>query len=39
MTGHIDQIFVTPRGVLVIGQVIADQSSTPAAWFAEASTH
>src|SRR5438105_3102285 len=39
MTGHIDQIFVTPRGVLVIGQVVADQSSTPAAWFAEASTH
>ncbi len=39
MSGHIDQIFVTPRGVLVIGQVVADQSSTPAAWFAEASTH
>lgn len=38
MSGHIDQIFVMPRGVVVIGQVVADQNSTPAIWFAEGST-
>ena len=37
MAGHIDRIYVMPRGVLVIGQVIADQAGSPAAWFAEAS--
>ena len=38
MTGHIDRIYVMPRGVLVIGQVIVDQAGSPAIWFAEAST-
>lgn len=38
MSGHIDHIFVMPRGVLVIGQVVADQRGRPAVWFAEAST-
>jgi hypothetical protein len=37
MSGHIDRLFVVPRGVLVIGQVIVDQRGIPAAWFAEAS--
>jgi hypothetical protein len=37
MSGHIDRLFVVPRGVLVTGQVIVDQRGIPAAWFAEAS--
>ena len=38
MSGHIDRVFLMPRGVLVIGQVIADQRGMPAVWFAEAVT-
>jgi hypothetical protein len=37
MSGHIDRLLVVPRGILVIGQVIADQRGIAAAWFAEAS--
>ena len=36
MSGHIDEIFVMPHGVIVIGQLVSQQSSRPAAWFATA---
>jgi len=36
MTGHIDRMFVLPRGVLVVGQLTVQQAGHIAAWFADA---